>query len=95
MSPALSEKALDLTTDAQEDNLISAGIPYEIQVAHKFGVIEDKKQLHDCGIVYYPDNPYMLCIMTKDMEISDSRNLIQNISKDVYESIDKIENKKA
>ena len=95
LSPALSEKALDLTTDAQEDNLISAGIPYEIQVAHKFGIIEDKKQLHDCGIVYYPDNPYMLCIMTKDMEISDSRNLIQNISKDVYESIDKIENKKA
>jgi len=95
LSPDLSEKALDLTTNTQENDLISAGLPYEIQVAHKFGIIEDKKQLHDCGIVYYPNNPYMLCVMTKDIELSDSKNLIQNISKEVYETIDKIENKKA
>jgi beta-lactamase class A len=95
LTPALSEKALDLTTDTQEENLISAGVPYEIQVAHKFGVLSQEKQLHDCGIIYYPKNPYTLCVMTKGMESADSKKLIQTISKDIFEFVDKKENNKA
>jgi hypothetical protein len=71
--------------------LISEKIPKEIQVAHKFGVYESDsyKFLHDCGIVYHPKNPYFLCIMTKDLGMEKSKELIPEISKDVYDYINK------
>ncbi len=87
LSPELSERALDLSTDTQEENLISRGVPPEIQVAHKFGIIENDS-LHDCGIVYHPNNPYFLCLMTKDLSLEDSSELIYKISKDVFNFVD-------
>ncbi len=88
LSPELSEKALDLTTDSEEEDLISKGLPAEIQVAHKFGIIEGEN-LHDCGIVYYKPNPYFLCVMTKNLDTAKSKELIQKISKDVYDYVSK------
>lgn len=88
LQPSLSERALDLTTDTQEESLIPGGVPPEIQVAHKFGIFGDRG-LHDCGIVYHQENPYFLCIMTKDLELTQSSELIRKISKDVFEFVDK------
>lgn len=85
LSPALSEKALDLTTDTQMENLISAGVPPEIQVAHKFG--ERPDGISDCGIIYEPKNPYYLCIMTKDLETPEAKKLITNLSKIIYDFV--------
>ncbi|MBM3257867.1 MAG: serine hydrolase [Candidatus Nealsonbacteria bacterium] len=82
LSPSLSEKALDIMTDTEMENLISAAIPSEVQVAHKFS--ERPDGLGDCGIVYQPKNPYFLCMMTKDMEIPKAKELITNLSKIVY-----------
>lgn len=94
LSPKLSELALELTTDTQEENLISRGVPSEIQVAHKYGIsiVKDNEVLHDCGIIYHPTNPYLLCIMTKNLELQKSIELIQKISKEVYEFVDKSDN---
>ncbi len=86
LAPELSEKALDITTDTREEDLLSAGVPPEIQVAHKFGVILDS--IHDCGIVYHPENPYFLCIMTKNLDNTKDRELITKISSDVFEFVD-------
>lgn len=88
LSPELSERALDLTTDTKEESLISGGVPYEIQVAHKFGITDSI--LHDCGIIYHPLNPYFLCVMTEntDSDRTDEREIIQKISKDVYDFVD-------
>lgn len=46
---------------------INKGVPPDITVAQKYGehAYLDVKELHDCGIVYYPNMPYLLCIMTK------------------------------
>lgn len=85
LSPVLSEKALDLTTDTEMENLISAGVPPEIQVAHKFG--ERPDGISDCGIIYIPRNPYYLCFMSKDLEISKVKELISTLSKLTYEFI--------
>jgi beta-lactamase class A len=85
LSPELSEKALDLTTDTHVESLISAGVPPEIQVAHKYG--ERPDGIADCGIIYQPNNPYYLCIMTKDLTVLKSKELIANLSKIVYEFI--------
>lgn len=78
----LSEKALGVSTDTKMENLLSAGVPYEIQVAHKYG--ERPNNISDCGIIYHPKNPYFLCIMIRDMEIAKAKELMVNLSKIVY-----------
>jgi formylmethanofuran dehydrogenase subunit D len=74
---------------------IVAGVPKDIKVSNKFGeqIIFDKNskeiirvELHDCGIVYVPKNPYILCIMTKGKVYNDLSLAISQISKKVYES---------
>lgn len=44
-----------------------AGVPSNIMVAHKFGEskLNNEKQFHDCGIVYFPKNQYLLCVMSR------------------------------
>lgn len=71
---------------------LNAGLPEDIEVAHKFGerINPDKNldQLHDCGIVYYPDNPYLLCVMTRGNDLNNLDEVIAEISKMVYEEFD-------
>lgn len=83
-----SEKALTLLSDTDYKDGIVAGVPNGINVAHKFGeryFARDLKQLHDCGIVYYPNNPYLICIMTRGEDFEKLPNIISTISKMVYE----------
>ena len=62
-------------------------------VSHKFGeqTIEggeiDQKELHDCGIVYYPEKPYFLCVMTKGEDFGKLEKVIGGISKLVFTHI--------
>lgn len=94
----MSEKALGYLTMVEFRKGLVAGVPPEMAVAHKFGErkiidldkkdMKDIKELHDCGIIYYPKYPYLLCVMTRG---SDFENLIDNISdisRLVYEEID-------
>ena len=69
---------------------LRAGVPENVVVAHKFGerFEEGLKQLHDCGIIYYPQNPYMLCVMTMGNNYDDLAKIIQEVSKKVYEEVD-------
>lgn len=86
-----SEKALSLLTKTFYKNGLVAGVPEEIKVAHKFGernnLEDNEKQLHDCGIVYYPNHPYLLCIMTRGNDYSALETVIQNIASKVYGDI--------
>ncbi len=85
-----SEKALDLLTRTEFNTGIRAGVPSYITVAHKFGeggnVMEH--QIHDCGIVYYPEHPYLLCVMTRGSSIPQLEQTVGEISRTVYEKID-------
>ena len=85
ISPELSDQLLDLATDTQTENLISAGVPPEIQISHKYG--ERPDGLADCGIIYETKNPYMLCIMTQNIEIGSAKKLINSLSKSVFDYI--------
>src|ERR1035437_4003770 len=54
-----SEKSLELLSKAEFKQGLVATLPKNIAVAHKFGereVSTGVHQLHDCGIVYYPNN---------------------------------------
>ena len=45
------------------------------------------RQLHDCGIIYYPNNTYLLCIMTRGKDFKQLESVIAGISKTVYEVV--------
>ena len=89
-----SEYALDLLSRVDFKSGIRNGLPSEVRtlpVAHKFGyrVFPDpigsvKEELHDCGVVYLPEHPYFVCIMTKGSRQSDLMDAIQTLSRIVY-----------
>jgi beta-lactamase class A len=93
LNEPLSEKALNLLSQVKFNQGIVGGVPAGIVVAHKFGerVIEGSniKQLHDCGIIYYPDEPYLLCIMTRGNDYDQLANIIQDLSKKVWNEVQK------
>ena len=87
LSRELSEQALTLLSQVTFKSGILNGLPPEAQgltVAHKFGyrVFPDpldvvREELHDCGIVYVPEQPYFVCIMTKGFTQTDLMDAIQ------------------
>jgi len=88
----MSEKALDILSKTTFNNGLVAGLPKSTVVSHKFGehIVAENNQpkaieLHDCGIVYYPSNPYFLCIMTKGLDTNNLKNTIKSISGMVYQ----------
>jgi len=89
----ISYEVLNLLTQVDWKDGINAGLPHDTIVAHKFGerVNLDGKslnQLHDCGIVYYPGNPYLLCVMTRGSDFGELSKTIKNVSKMVYDEFD-------
>lgn len=91
LTKEFSEKALSILSEADFRDGLAAGIPKNVTVAHKFGEREylSKKQLHDCGIIYYPNHPYLLCIMNRGDDLQKMAKTIADISKVVYQEIDK------
>ncbi len=98
LDQGLSEKALALLSKTNFNQGIIPGIPSSIAVAHKFGQyggdydlktnIITPRELHDCGIVYYPARPYLLCAMTVGTaSLDDLNEIIQTISKVVYQEV--------
>lgn len=101
LSPQLSQFALDLLTNTEFANGIAAGVPKDVRVAHKFGIrfgvndaygvqygVSEESELHDCGIVYHPSTPYVLCVLTAGADIETASAAIRDISKIVYEEVD-------
>jgi beta-lactamase class A len=85
-----SEKALKLLSETEYENALVAGLPKGIVVAHKFGESgfqERERQLHDCGIIYYPNHPYLLCLMSRGKELSGLESSISDVSRFVYQKI--------
>jgi beta-lactamase class A len=90
LSRPVSEYMLSLLAEAQFKEGLRAGVPQSIMIAHKFGEREDESlkiyQLHDCGIVYAPGKPYLICVMTRGSNFKDLSPVIARISEAVYEN---------
>lgn len=93
LSREMSEKALEILSSTTFQEGIPAGVPENIVVSHKFGIREKRdskdKQLHDCGIVYAGNKPYLICIMTRGREMERLSSSIKEISQTVYGEIAK------
>lgn len=93
----MSEKGLEMLSKIDFEDGIRKNTPSNITVADKFGeyyliqnISINEHQLHDCGIIYHPKHPYILCVMTKGASIDNLKKVIQTISKTVYSSVDEM-----
>ncbi len=95
----ISEKALRLLSEADFAEGIRAGVSEKlIPIAEKFGeseIYSDEKtlyarELHDCGIVYYPQSNYLLCVMTKGSDFSKLKGTIRDISRATFEEVNSL-----
>jgi len=96
LNASYSEQALSILAGSDFTQGIAASVPANIEVAHKYGdnnLVDTNnelvgRQLHDCGIVYYPYHPYMLCVMTKGgVDITVLESVIAGISQLVYKDM--------
>lgn len=91
----LSELALRWLADSSFKDGLVAGVPRGTVVAHKFGeraldgadASVGSRQFHDCGIVYYPRNPYLLCVMTRGDEFAPLIETVRMVSSRVYAEV--------
>lgn len=84
-----SEHVLKLLSHAEFREGLVAGVPEGVTVAHKFGESGtlEKPQLHDCGIIYHPLRPYILCVMTQGKDSKKLQRAISEISKETYKQV--------
>lgn len=94
LSPASSQEILSLMTQSKYRDKLPAGVPEGVKVAHKIGVYEEDNDIDpstpenesiysDCGIVYVPNRPYMLCIFAQTTE-DRAREYMKTVAKMTY-----------
>lgn len=92
----MSEKALELLSRTGFNKGISGNIDSDVIVSNKFGertlpnsnkMQTSKFQLHDCGIVYEPSKPYLICIMTRGHNVDSMLDTIAEISGVIYSHV--------
>ena len=91
LSRSNSEYALRLLSSIAFDEGLRVGVPDKVTVSHKFGERQtsaNEQQIHDCGIVYYPNHPYLLCVMTRGEDVDALVRGIKNVSSFVFDIID-------
>lgn len=92
---SFSEKILGFLNGSDFSGALRAGVPGEVPVAHKFGERSvflqngslQSRELHDCGIVYYPQDPYFICVMTKGANFDAMKNTIRDINEAIFSEI--------
>jgi beta-lactamase class A len=88
-----SEELLSILSKSDFKFGITGSIPECLTVSHKFGergsVSSSEKQFSDCGIVYYPNHPYLLCVMTKGMNTDKQLSAIRQVSEKIYQEINR------
>lgn len=94
LSPSQSEEALRLLSKSTFTQGLVAGVPKGMTVAHKYGehVLSANGnatgvELSDCGIIYYPAHPYLLCVMTSAKDEATATATIAKISQQTYAAV--------
>lgn len=84
-----SEFALQLLTRTDYKTGILKYIDKGIPVAHKFGErnSDGNQQLHEIGIVYLKDRPYLIGVMTKGKDLKKMEPVLSEISRIAFEGM--------
>jgi beta-lactamase class A len=85
-----SEEILTYLTETIFHDKLPGPLPKDIKVAHKIGVYSNKSIFQDCGIVYAPDRPYLLCMISKSTDAEATRRM-NDISKTIYDYVSTVQ----
>ncbi len=91
-----SQELLQTLSQSTFTKGLVAGVPQGVIVSHKFGeaVGTDKDGntlthiLNDCGIIYKPKDPFILCVMTEGNVYSDMEKVIEKVAKTSYDRVE-------
>ena len=78
----LSAKAMEYLEAQADTRGIRAGVPAEVAVAHKTG--ELAYAWHDAAVVLCPQAPFVLGVLTQDMDTATAAEFAQNVASTVY-----------
>lgn len=86
LSIADSEFAAELLSECNFKDGFVSGLPKGTSLIHKFGESGNQveKQLHESGIIYAYDKPFLLTIMTKGKDNKTLSKLIKEVTENVY-----------
>jgi beta-lactamase class A len=84
-----ADYALSLLAKCRFKEGMVKGIPSDVLIAHKFGEfgIGDSYELHETGIIYYDNSPFLITVMTKGNNLKLLPGIISDISKTVFDKI--------
>ena len=82
-----SQKILSYLAQTPFNDKIVGGVPAGVIVAHKIGIADPNKTYSDCGIVYAPSRPYILCVGSAGASQATADQFISQISKQVYQYV--------
>jgi beta-lactamase class A len=81
-----SEEILKYLTETNFSDKLPGPLPKNIKVAHKIGVYNKDSLYQDCGIVYAPNRPYLLCMISKSTDAEATKRM-NDISKLIYDYV--------
>ncbi len=96
LNETMSEKAIELLLNSKYQGGIRAAISSEIGIAHKYGERDIRfengkritQQLHHFGIVYHPEKPFVIGIMTKGENSKEEKEkIITDLARITYEEV--------
>lgn len=92
LSREMSEKALKLMSSQNFQYGIIAGMPKGVKLSSKYGFFQDERrpdiiQLHEFGIIYHPNGPYILGVLTRGSNFIKQADIIKTISEIIYTSV--------
>jgi hypothetical protein len=91
-----AQQALEMLSHTGFNAGLVAGVPGDTVVSHKFGERTShgdgttRRELHDCGIVYFPGHPYGICVMTEGSDFTDLASVIADISGTAYQYVSRV-----
>ncbi len=86
LTKADSQELLGYLTKSNATNRLTKYLPKSVPVAHKIGVFNAAWSESDCGIVYVPKRPYVICAMV-GIPDDQANDFIAQVSKDVYDFV--------
>lgn len=90
LSPADSEKLLDLLAASKFSKFLSAGLPKDVKFSHKYGENIEYGIYSDSGIVYLPNRPYIISVMVEakdknaEADGKEAEAIMKEISQTLY-----------